>query len=136
MLAETAYAKDLDERRARSGLGRRLPVQYVEWLGRAVRGDLGESLWTKRPVLEEIGQRLPLTFELAIFGLSFALLIAIPVGLISAARHDTIQDYVARSAAILGLSVPPFWLGTLLIVMSWCWWGWRPVTGFVEFSGD
>jgi peptide/nickel transport system permease protein len=108
----------------------------VEWLGRAVRGDLGESLWTKRPVLEEIGQRLPLTLELAVLGLCFALLIAIPVGLISAARHDTIQDYVARSAAILGLSVPPFWLATLLIVLPAIWWGWRPVTGFVEFSSD
>ncbi|PYN86652.1 MAG: glutathione ABC transporter permease GsiC [Candidatus Rokuibacteriota bacterium] len=136
MLAEKAYAKDLDELRAKLGLDRPLPVQYVEWLGRAVRGDLGESLWTKRPVLEEIGQRLPLTFELAVFGLSFALLIAIPVGLISAARHDTIQDYIARSAAILGLSVPPFWLATLLIVLPAIWWGWRPVTGFVEFSRD
>jgi peptide/nickel transport system permease protein len=87
-------------------------------------------------VLEEIGQRLPVTFELALLGLSFALLIAIPVGLISAARQDTIQDYLARSAAILGLSVPPFWLATLLIVLPAIWWGWRPVTGFVEFSQD
>jgi len=55
---------------------------------------------------------------------------------ISAARQDTIQDYVARSAAILGLSVPAFWLATLLIVLPAIWWGWRPVTGFVEFSKD
>jgi len=136
MLAEKAYAKDLDELRAKLGLDRPLPVQYVEWLGRVARGDLGESLWTKRPVLEEIGQRLPITFELAMFGLFFALLIAIPVGLISAARQDTIQDYLARSVAILGLSVPGFWLATLLIVLPAIWWGWRPVTGFVEFSQD
>jgi len=70
------------------------------------------------------------------FGLFFALLIAIPVGLISAARQDTIQDYIARSAAILGLSVPGFWLATLLIVLPAIWWGWRPVSGFVEFSRD
>jgi peptide/nickel transport system permease protein len=93
-------------------------------------------LWTKRPVLEEIGQRLPVTFELAFLGLIVALLIAIPVGVISAARQDTIADYVARSAAILGLSVPAFWLATLLIVLPAIWWGWRPVTGFVEFSQD
>src|SRR2546423_573983 len=136
MLAEKAYAKDLDELRAKLGLDRPLPVQYVEWLGRVARGDLGESLWTKRPVLEEIGQRLPITFELAMFGLFFALLIAIPVGLISAARQDTIQDYIARSAAILGLSVPGFWLATLLIVLPAIWWGWRPVSGFVEFRAD
>jgi len=111
-------------------------VQYVEWLGRVARGDLGESLWTKRPVLEEIGQRLPVTFELAFFGLFFALLIALPVGVISAARQDTLSDYFARSLAILGLSVPAFWLATLLIVLPAIWWGWRPVTGFVEFSRD
>jgi peptide/nickel transport system permease protein len=136
MLAEKAYAKDIDELRAKLGLDRPLPVQYFEWLGRAVRGDLGESLWTKRPVLEEIGQRLPVTFELALLGLVVALIIAIPVGVISAARQDTIADYVARSAAILGLSVPAFWLATLLIVLPAIWWGWRPVTGFVEFSQD
>jgi len=136
MLAEKAYAKDIDELRAKLGLDRPLPVQYFEWLGKAARGDLGESLWTKRPVLEEIGQRLPVTFELAVLGLLVALVIAIPVGVISAARQDTIADYVARSAAILGLSVPAFWLATLLIVLPAIWWGWRPVTGFVEFSQD
>jgi peptide/nickel transport system permease protein len=136
MLAEKAYAKDLDELRAKLGLDRPLPVQYLEWLSRVVRGDLGESLWTKRPVLEEIGQRLPVTLELALLGLGFALVIAVPIGLISAARQDTVQDYVARSAAILGLSVPGFWLATLLIVLPAIWWGWRPVTGFVEFRQD
>src|SRR2546427_7632077 len=136
MLQEKAYAKDLEELRAKLGLDRPLPVQYVEWLGRVARGDLGESLWTKRPVLEEIGQRLPVTVELAVFWLFFALLIALPVGVISAARQDTLSDYFARSLAILGLSVPAFWLATLLIVLPAIWWGWRPVTGFVEFSRD
>jgi peptide/nickel transport system permease protein len=136
MLAEKAYAKDLEELRAKLGLDRPLPVQYLEWLGRVARGDLGESLWTKRPVLDEIGQRLPVTLELALLGLGFAILIAVPVGLISAARQDTVQDYIARSAAILGLSVPGFWLATLLIVLPAIWWGWRPVSGFVEFRQD
>ncbi len=134
MLAEKAYAKDLEELREKLGLNRPLPVQYLEWLGKAARGDLGESLWTKRPVVEEIGQRLPVTLELALFGLAFALTIAVPVGVISAARQDTLQDYVARSAAILGLSVPGFWLATLVIVLPAIWWGWRPVTEFTEFS--
>ncbi len=134
MLAETAYAKDVDELRAKLGLDRALYVQYFEWLGRVARGDLGESLWTRRPVLEELGQRLPVTFELAFFALAFALVIAVPVGLISAARQDTLQDYVARSAAILGLSVPGFWLATLLIVLPAIWWGWRPMTEFTEFA--
>jgi peptide/nickel transport system permease protein len=134
MLAEKAYAKDVDELRAKLGLDRALHVQYVEWLGRAFRGDLGESLWTRRPVLEEIGQRLPITLELAAFALAFALIIAVPVGVISAARQDTLQDYVARSAAILGLSVPGFWLATLVIVLPAIWWGWRPVTEYTDFA--
>ena len=134
MLAEKAYAKDVDELRAKLGLDRPLAVQYVEWLGRVTRGDLGESLWTRRPVLQELGQRLPVTLELAFFALAFALAIAVPVGVISAARADTLQDYVARSAAILGLSVPGFWLATLLIVLPAIWWGWRPVAEFTEFG--
>jgi peptide/nickel transport system permease protein len=136
MLAEKAYAKDIAELRAKLGLDRPLYVQYFEWAGRAVRGDLGESLWTRRPVLQEIGQRLPITLTLAGLALTFALAIAIPVGVISAARQDTLADLVARSAAILGLSVPGFWLATLLIVLPAIWWGWRPVGDFVEFSRD
>ena len=134
MLAEKAYAKDVDELRAKLGLDRPLAVQYVEWLGRVAQGDLGESLWTRRPVLQELGQRLPITLELAFFALAFALLIALPVGVISAARADTLQDYLARSAAIVGLSVPGFWLATLLIVLPAIWWGWRPVAEFTEFG--
>jgi peptide/nickel transport system permease protein len=136
MLEEKAYAKDIDELRAKLGLNRPLYVQYFEWLGHVARGDLGESLWTRRPVLEEVSRRLPITFELALYALAFALVIAIPVGVVAAARQDSIADLIMRSAAILGLSVPGFWLATLLIVLPAIWWGWRPVTGFVEFSRD
>src|SRR3954465_9828868 len=94
MLEEKAYAKDLDELREKLGLNRPIYVQYFEWLGgagaggvgggargrgRAATGDLGESLWTRRPVLEEIGQRLPITLELALLSLVIALVIAIPI---------------------------------------------------------
>jgi len=136
MLAETSYAKDLDELRAKLGLDRAIHVQYAEWVGRVVRGDLGESLWTRRPVVDELAQRLPVTAELALYATVIALLIALPIGVLAAARQDTLADYVARSVAILGLSLPGFWLGTLLIVLPAIWWGWRPVTGFVEFRQD
>ena len=136
MLAETSYAKDIDELRAKLGLDRALHVQYAEWVGRVVRGDLGESLWTRRPVLEELARRLPVTAELALYATIVALVIALPIGVLAAARQDTVADYVARSVAILGLSLPGFWLGTLLIVLPAIWWGWRPVTGFVEFRHD
>ncbi len=125
MLAETSYAKDIDELRAKLGLDRPFHVQYVEWIGRAARGDLGESLWTRRPVVQELGQRLPVTAELALYATLIALLIAVPVGVLAAARQDSLSDYVVRSLAILGLSVPGFWLATLLIVLPAIWWGWR-----------
>ena len=136
MLAETSYAKDIDELRAKLGLDRALHVQYAEWAGRVLRGDLGESLWTRRPVLDELAQRLPVTAELAVYATIIALIIALPIGVLAAARQDTLADYIARSVAILGLSLPGFWLGTLLIVLPAIWWGWRPVTGFVEFRLD
>jgi peptide/nickel transport system permease protein len=136
MLAETSYAKDLDELRAKLGLDRALHVQYAEWVGRVLRGDLGESLWTRRPVVDELAQRLPVTAELALYATILALLIALPIGVLAAARQDTLADYLARSVAILGLSLPGFWLGTLLIVLPAIWWGWRPVTGFVDFRQD
>ena len=136
MLEEKAYAKDIEELRAKLGLDRPVYVQYFEWAARVLRGDLGESLWTRRPVLEEIGRRLPITLELAFLASLVAIVIALPVGVVSATRQDTLRDYVARSAAILGLSVPGFWLATLVIVLPAMWWGWRPVSGFVEFSQD
>ena len=136
MLAEKAYARDLAELRAKLGLDRPLHVQYLEWAGRAVRGDLGESLWTRRPVREELAQRLPVTLELGLLATVLAILIALPVGILAAIRQDTLRDYAARSAAILGLSVPGFWLATLVIVLPAIWWGWRPATGFTELSRD
>jgi peptide/nickel transport system permease protein len=136
MLAEKAYARDIEELRAKLGLDRALHVQYAEWVGRAARGDLGISLWTGRPVLWEIGMRLPVTLTLAALALAFALALALPIGVLAAARQDSPADLVARSVAILGLSVPGFWLATLLIVMPAIWWGWRPVSEFTEFRAD
>ena len=136
MAGTDADEAGLQEIREKYGLNDPIPVQYVRWLGLALRGDLGESLWTRRPVLEEIGRRLSVTLEIAALATLFALTIALPIGVLSATRQDTVWDYVARSAAILGLSVPGFWLATLVIVLPAIWWGWRPLTGFTEFSKD
>src|SRR5262245_65612648 len=99
MLEEKAYAKDLQELREKLGLSRPLYIQYFEWLGRVTRGDLGESLWTKRPVVEEIGRRLPITLELATYATLIALVIAIPVGVISPTRQDPVRADGAGRAA-------------------------------------
>ena len=134
MLEEKAYASDVDELRAKLGLNRALPVQYVQWLGSLAHGDLGESLWTRRPVAQELGRRLPVSLTLGIMATVFAVLMAVPIAILSATRQDTVGDYVARSAAILGLSIPGFWLATLVIVLPVIWFGWTPAVRFTAFS--
>ena len=134
MFEEKAYAKDLETLRAKLGLDRPLYIQYFSWIGQVVGGDLGESLWTKRPVLEEIMRRLPVSLKLGAMAIVVALCIALPIGVLSAIRQDTLKDYTARSAAIVGLSVPPFWKATLVIVLPSIWFGWAPPLQFTPFS--
>jgi peptide/nickel transport system permease protein len=98
------------------------------------QGDLGESLWTKRPMLEELSRRLPISAELGAMAISFALCLALPIGVLSAIRQDTLKDYVARSLAILGLSIPGFWKATLIIVFASIWFGWAPPLQFTPFT--
>jgi peptide/nickel transport system permease protein len=136
MFEEKAYAEDLEALRAKLGLNRPLYVQYVTWLGQVVQGNLEESLWTRRPVLEEIVRRLPISAELGAMAIFVALCLALPIGVLSAIRQDTMQDYTARSLAILGLSVPGFWQATLVIVLPSIWFGWAPPLQFTSFSQD
>lgn len=136
MFEEKAYAKDVDSLRAKLGLDKPLHIQYITWIGQVVQGDLGESLWTKRPVLEEIQRRLPITCELGAMAIVVALCLALPIGVLSAIRQDTVQDYTARSLAIFGLSIPPFWKATLLIVLPSIWFGWTPPLQFTPWSED
>ncbi len=136
MLEEKAYGTDLDDLRAKLGLSRPIYIQYFEWIGRIVRGDLGESLWTRRTVLEELTRRLPVSLELGALALFLAILIALPVGVVAAVRQDTLADYAMRSMAILGLSVPGFWIATLAVLLPAIWWGWSPPIQFTEFSRD
>lgn len=136
MLEERAYGKDLEDLRAKLGLNRPIHIQYFEWAGRIVRGELGESLWTKRPVLEELGRRLPVSLKLGLLALLFSVSIALPIGILAAIRQDSLADYVARSLAIVGLSVPGFWIATMVILLPSLWWNWSPPIQFTEFSVD
>ena len=136
MMEENQYAKDLDEMRAKLGLDRPIYLQYFEWMGRALRGDLGHSLYTNRPVVHELAGRLPVSLELGGVALLFAVLMGVPIGIVAAVRQDTLKDYVARSGAILGLSVPGFWLGTLVIVLPAIYFGWSPSIQFTRFGDD
>jgi len=134
MFEEKAYAEDLEALRAKLGLTRPIHVQYGIWLGQVVRGDLGESLWTRRPVLEEVARRLPVSLELGAMAIVFALCMALPIGVLAAIRQDTLQDYAARSLAILGLSIPGFWKATLVIVLPSIWFGWAPPLQFTPLT--
>jgi peptide/nickel transport system permease protein len=102
--------------RQKYALDRSLPVQYLAWLGRAVRGDFGESFFTGQPVLRAIVERLPVTLELAGIALLFAVLVGIPLGIASAVRPNRAIDHVSRVLGLIGLSVPGFWLGSILIL--------------------
>jgi peptide/nickel transport system permease protein len=135
MLEEKAYGKDLEDLREKLGLNRPIHVQYVEWLGAIVRGNFGESLWTRQPVLSELGRRLPVTATLGTLAIAVALLIGIPVGILAAVRQDGVLDFLTRSGAILGLSIPSFVLAILVTLMPAIWWGWTPPP-FVAFSRD
>ena len=120
-------------------LGMDVPIhiQYVKWLGNIVlHGDLGNSLWTDTPVLDMIVSKFPVTFELGILSIIIALIIALPIGIFSALRQDNWGDYIARSFAILCISIPGFWLGTLVMVLPSLWWGWSPAITLITFTED
>ena len=134
MLDEKAYGKDLEDLRAKLGLNRPIPVQYVDWLGSVVRGNLGESLWTRQPVVSELTRRLPVSATLGAMALAVAVAIGIPIGVIAAVRQDGGLDFVARSAAVFGLSVPSFVLAIVVTLLPAIWWGWTPRTQFVAFT--
>jgi peptide/nickel transport system permease protein len=109
-----------------------LPVRYALWIEGVVHGDLGESIWIKRPVRELVVEKLPVTGELAFLALVIALTIGVPAGIIAAVRNNTAVDYGATMAALWGLSIPNFWLGILLILLFSVELDWLPASGFVS----
>ncbi|TMM54164.1 ABC transporter permease [Sulfitobacter sabulilitoris] len=113
-----------------------IPVQYFTWITNAMRGDLGISLRTNQPVLELIGQKLPVTIQLAVMSMIFALVIGIPAGILSAVKKGTVTDYVANVVALSGLSIPNFWLGIMLILLVSVKWQLLPASGYVPLSED
>ena len=135
MAWESGLGAELTAEHLRHALGLDVPihVQYGEWLWDALQGDLGRSLWTHRPVTDDIIHRLPISVELGIIGVIIGLVIAIPVGVYSAIRQDTGADYIARTAAITGLSLPNFWLGTMVMVFPSLWWNWSPPVEYTPF---
>jgi len=118
------------------GLDKPLPVQYVLWLSNVLRGDMGTSLRSGQPVASELLAKLPATLELAALATLVSLIIAIPLGVLAALNRGGIIDGIARIIGLLGLSVPNFLLGTLLILFVSTRWQVLPTTGFVPITHD
>ena len=111
-------------------------VQYARWMGGVVQGDLGVSFMGNRQVIEELAARAPVTLELAFLALLVSLITALPVGIYSAIRQDTIGDYGGRTVAITFLSVPVFWMATMVVLYPSRWWGWSPSVRLLRFADD
>jgi len=124
--------------RARQELGLERPflAQYRTWITGALHGDLGRSLITRRPVTNELLKRINLTSHLAVMSIIVAMLIALPIGVLSAVKQDTASDYVGRFFAVLGLSLPDFWLATVAITFLAIWIQWIPPIGFAPLWED
>ena len=125
---ETKRGREVNIEAIESRLGLDLPihVQYGRWISNALQGDLGESMWTNRPVTEEIRARLPVSIELGFLGIIVGLLIALPIGIFSAIRQDSGGDYLGRSFAIFCIAVPNFWVATMVVVLPSIWLDWSP----------
>jgi len=135
ILADSSSNKaDAQKLRHDLGLERSLPEQYVRWIGGVVRGDLGRSLFTHRSVGGELQRAAPVSLEIALLAIVLSVLIAVPAGILSAVRQDGPLDYVARLISVGALSIPAFWLGTLLLVMPSIWFHWTPPTPFTPFT--
>src|SRR5690606_8969233 len=114
MLGERAPIEQLEALREQLGLNDPLPVQYVKWISRVVKLDLGRSIRSNRPVLDEILSRLPATAELAFASIALAILVGVPVGVLSAVRRNTLVDDIAMVGALGGIAMPVFWQGVML----------------------
>lgn len=118
------------------GLDQPVIVQYVQWIWGAVRLDFGKSYWTRQPVIDEMRRRYPITANLALMSLLLGTAIAIPIGILSAVKQDTVVDYAARLFVIAGLSLPNFWLAILVILGLVHYFQWLPPLNYAPFWDD
>ena len=125
--------RELQKLRGELGLDRPYHEQYLIWLWQMVRFDPGYSIFTNEPIAVALKKAVPVTVELAVLAMILGLAIAIPMGVLSATRQDTTSDYIGRVVAVSGLSLPDFWLGTLVITFAAIWFRWIPPIGYTSF---
>ncbi|HUI88655.1 MAG TPA: ABC transporter permease [Anaerolineales bacterium] len=134
MMSRNATPAEVAAFREAMGFDRPISVQFVSWITKVLHGDLGDSLHFRSPALPLVLQRLPATVELAAFGLLIAILISLPIGLIGGSHPGSLLDSVGRFIALLGQSIPDFWLGLILILIFAQHLGWFPVFGNDQLS--
>jgi peptide/nickel transport system permease protein len=132
MMAESADAAAKASLRTELGLDRPLPVQYVAWMGRLLRGDLGRSIRNGEPVVENVSRRIRPSLQLALLAMTLSLLIAFPVGILSAVRRNTSFDRAGTTFALFGICMPNFLLALLLIFLFGVTLRWLPISGYVD----
>ena len=136
MLGANANKEDLDRLRAQLGLDQPLHAQYLTWIGHVLQGDLGRSLWMKRPVLGEVLERFKATLVLTGTALLLSTLGGIALGIASATRANSLLDRLSAVASLFGASMPVFWLGIVLMVVFSLWLGWLPASGmYAPYGG-
>ena len=133
MLGIDASEEDVASFDADHGLDKPLWQQYATWIGGAVRGDFGKSVIDETSISRQIADTFPVTFELVLLAFAFALLVAIPLGVVSALYEGRAIDHIARVISVAGVSVPGFWLGLMLIAWGAVWLGWFPAGGYVPW---
>jgi len=131
-----ARQEDIAALREKLGLDRPLALQYLSWVGGLLTLNVGDSLWSGRPIFEEVLERFPLTLELSALSILISVVIALGTGIFSAVRQDTWIDYLFRAVSIAGLSVPNFWLGTMVILILSRYFFWSPPLGYTRFFED
>ncbi|UCC17397.1 MAG: ABC transporter permease [Dehalococcoidales bacterium] len=131
-----SYEEARDMIRDQLGLDTPIHEQYWEWIKGVIRGDLGTSMRSDKPVTDELLSKIPISLELGILSMLTGQLIAIPLGIYSAIRQDSPADYAGRSFAILMLSLPNFWIMTMVIVFPAVWWNWMPPLEYIPFTQD
>ncbi len=136
MAGDSADPQTIAQIRAELWLDRPLPVQYVHWLGNVLHGNLGYSWRNREDVSVLIGQKLPVTAQLAVMAFVIAAAIGIPTGVLAAVRRNSVWDYLANAVGLAGLSIPTFWLGIMMILLFSVRLGWLPPSGYVALTED
>ena len=134
---EASYTQeDLVKLRHELGTDRPMVVQYLDWIGGALRGDFGISFWFRAPVMAELKERIPVTIELAVLAMLIAVVVAVPLGILSAIKPDSPLDYIARGITLVGIAVPNFLVAILMILLLLFVFNWLPAIGYVSLWDD